>query len=80
MKIENVREAKAQLSKLIKELPKTGSVVITRNGKACAALMRITEDTDLETLALAQNKQFWKIFDAAYQQAEADGWTELDDL
>jgi antitoxin (DNA-binding transcriptional repressor) of toxin-antitoxin stability system len=80
MKIENVREVKARLSTLIKELPKTGSVIITRNGKACAALMQITEETDLETLALAQNKRFWKIFDAAYRQAETDGWTDLEDL
>jgi prevent-host-death family protein len=80
MKIENVREVKARLSKLIAELSKTGSVVITKNGKACAALMPITDDTDLETLTLAHNKRFWKLFDAAYKQAETEGWTELEDL
>ncbi|HXR36506.1 MAG TPA: type II toxin-antitoxin system Phd/YefM family antitoxin, partial [Candidatus Binataceae bacterium] len=62
MKIENVREVKARLSRLISDLPKTGSVVITKNGKACAALMPITEDTDLETLALSHNQRFWRIF------------------
>ena len=80
MKIENVREVKAKLSRLISELPKTGSVVITKNGKACAALMPITEDTDLEILALSQNKRFWRMFDAAYQRGEKEGWVELDDL
>ena len=80
MKIENVREVKAKLNRLISELPKTGSVVITKNGKACAALMPITEDTDLEVLALSQNKRFWRMFDAAYQRGKKEGWIELDDL
>ena len=80
MKIENVRAVKAKFSRLIKELPKTGSVVITKNGKACAALMPITGDTDLETLALSQNKRFWRMFDSAYERAEKKGWTDLKDL
>ena len=80
MKIETIRYAKARLSRLIKELPKTGSVVITKNGKACAALMPITEDTDLETLALSQSKRFWRIFDAAYERGEKEGWIDINDL
>jgi antitoxin (DNA-binding transcriptional repressor) of toxin-antitoxin stability system len=50
MKIENVRTAKATLNRLISDLPRSGSVIITKNGKPCAALMPITEDTDLEVL------------------------------
>ena len=80
MKIENVRAVKAKLSRLITELPKTGTVVITKNGKACAALMAVTEDTDLEVLALSQNKRFWRVFDAAYERAEKEGWVNLEDL
>lgn len=80
MKIENVREVKAKLNRLISELPKTGSVVITKNGRACAALMPITEDTDLEVLALSQNKRFWRMFDAAYERGEKEGWIKFEDL
>jgi len=80
VKIENVREVKARLNRLISELPRKGSVVITKNGKACAALIPITEDTDLEALALSQNKRFWSLFDAAYARAEKEGWVDLDDL
>ncbi len=80
MKIENVRAVKAKLSRLIAELPKTGSVVITKNGKACAALMPVTEDTDLEAIALSQNKRFWRMFDAACERAEKEGWVALEDL
>jgi hypothetical protein len=80
VKIENVRAVKAKLNRLINDLPKTGSVVITKNAKACAALMLVNEDTGLETLALAQNKGFWRLFDAAYEHAEKAGWADLGDL
>jgi len=80
VKIGDVREVKARLSRLISELPKTGSVVITKNGKPCAALMAVTEDTDLEALALSQNKRFWRMFDAAYERAEKAGWIDLENI
>ena len=80
MKIQNVRAAKANLNRLIRDLPKSGSVVITKNGKPCAALMPITDDTDLEVLALSQNKQFWKIIDAAIDRGDREGLTDLADL
>ena len=38
------------------------------------------EDTDLEALALSQNKRFWHLFDAAYESAEQEGWIDLKDL
>ena len=37
-------------------------------------------DTDLETLALSQNKRFWHVLDAAYERAEKEGWIDLKDL
>ena len=80
MKIETVTQVKAQLNRMISELPKTGSVVITRNGRACAALMAITDDTDLEVPALSQNKRWRRLFDAAAQRAEKEGWTDLAEL
>jgi len=80
VKIENIREVKMKLSRLIRELPRTGSVVITKNGKPCAALMPVTKDTDLEVLALSQNKRFWRMFDAAYERGEKEGWVDFDDL
>jgi hypothetical protein len=43
-------------------------------------LMPITEDTDLEVLALSQNKQFWKIIDAAIARGAREGLTDLADL
>jgi prevent-host-death family protein len=48
MKIETIREVKTRFSRYIKDLSKTGSVVITKNSRPCAALVPVTEDTDLE--------------------------------
>jgi hypothetical protein len=51
-----------------------------KKSKVRAALMPVTEDTDLEALALSQNRRFWRMFDAAYERAEKEGWIDLDEL
>jgi prevent-host-death family protein len=80
MKIENLREVKTRFSHYVKELPKSGSVVITKNGRPCAALVPVTEDTDLEALALSQNKRFWKLVDNAVARGNKEGFVDLTDL
>ena len=54
--------------------------MITKNGRPCAALVPVTEDTDLEALALSQNKRFWKIIDDAIARAKKEGFVDLEDL
>ena len=54
-------------------------MVITKNGRPCAVLMPVTEDTDLEIVAISQNKRFWQTYDRALRRAEQEGWTALDD-
>ena len=80
MKVENIREVKTRFSRFVKELPKSGSVLITKNGRPCAALMPVTEDTDLEALALSQNKRFWKIIDDSIARGKKKGFVDLADL
>lgn len=80
MKIENVRDVKMRFNRIIKELPKTGSVVITKNGRPCAALLPVTEETDLEALVLTHSDRLWHMFDAAIARAEKEGWSDLEDL
>ena len=65
MKIESLREVKAKLSKIVKELPAEKSVVITKNGRPCAVLFPLTEETDLESMLLAQQKIFGNCWDRA---------------
>jgi prevent-host-death family protein len=79
MKIENIKAVKARFNRIVNDLPREGSMVITKNGKPCAVLMPITKDTDLEVVALSQNKRFWRLYDAAIEKANKKGWTALDD-
>jgi prevent-host-death family protein len=80
MKIESLREVKAKLSKIVKDLPSDRSVVITKNGRPCAVLFPVTEETDLESMLLAQRKEFWQVLDRAHQEGEKKGFTRLKDL
>ena len=80
MKIQNIREVKAKLSQIVSSLATEGSVIITKNGRPCAVLMPVTEETDLELVALSQNRGFWKIFDDAVARAEREGWTPLEEV
>lgn len=80
MKIESLREVKANLSKIVKNLPSDRSVVITKNGRPCAVLFPVTEETDLESLVLSQRKDFWQMIDRAHKEGEKKGLTKLEDL
>ena len=65
MKIESLREVRNNFSEVIAALPRTGPIVVTRNGKGAALLIPIDEDTDLETLILSNSTRFWDLFDRA---------------
>ena len=54
--------------------------MITENGRPCAALVPVTEDTDLEALALAQHKRFWKLIHDAIERGKKKGFADLEDL
>jgi prevent-host-death family protein len=51
MKIASVADVKARLSAYLKE-SEEGPVVVTRNGKAVAVLLSVTDDDELERVAL----------------------------
>ena len=80
MKIESLREVKAKLSRIVRNLPSDKSVVITKNGRPCAVLFPVTEETDLESLLLAQNREFWRMFDRAHKEGEKKGFTKLEKI
>lgn len=80
MKIESLREVKAKLSKIVNELPSERSVVITKNGRPCAVLFPVTDETDLETMLLAHRKDFWQLLDRAHKEGEKKGFTKFEDL
>ncbi len=69
MKIASVADVKANLSEFVRAAD-TAPVVITRNGKAVAAIVPVGDDDDIERLLLAYSPRFRKILAAGREQGE----------
>jgi prevent-host-death family protein len=72
MKIASVADVKARLSAFLKE-SEEGPVVVTRNGKAVAVLLAVTDDDELERLVLAHSPKFQAILDKSRLQIAETG-------
>ena len=75
-----MRPIPSNASYSLEELPKTGSVLITKNGKARAVLLPVDDDTDLESLLLSQNKWLWELIDRSIAGSGKRRRTRLDNL
>jgi len=80
MKFERHREVEAKLSKIVKELPSERSVMNTKNGRPCAVLFPVTEETNLESTLLAQRKEFWRLLDRAHKEGVKKAFTGLEEV
>lgn len=80
MRTESLREVKNNLSRVIEQLPKTGAVLITKNGRTRAVLLPVGEDTDIESLVLSQNPRLWELIDRSIESGKKRGKTRLEDL
>ncbi len=67
MKIASVAEIKAKFSAYLKASEES-PVVVTRNGKAVAVLISVTDDDELERLVLAHSKRFQAMLESARAQ------------
>jgi prevent-host-death family protein len=72
MKIVSVADIKAHLSAYLNE-SRQGPVVVTRNGKAVAVLVAVTDDDELERLVLAHSPKFQALLDKSRRQIEETG-------
>src|ERR1043165_4569058 len=72
MKIASVADIKARLSAYLKET-EHGPVVVTRNGKAVAVLLAVTDEDELERLLLAHSPKFQALLDKSRRQIEETG-------
>src|ERR1700739_459721 len=72
MKIASVADVKARFSAYLKE-SQEGPVVVTRNGKAVAVLVAVTDEDELERLVLAHSRKFQAILDKSRRQIEETG-------
>jgi prevent-host-death family protein len=84
MKIASVADVKARLSAYLKE-SQQGPVVVTRNGKAVAVLLAVTDEDELERLVLAHSPKFQALLNKSRRQIEQTGgiphdvfWRELE--
>lgn len=67
MKIESVRIVRERLSEMIRSLP-GGPVIITKNGRPCAALVSLEEKTDLEAFLIAHNPRLMALMDRGLRE------------
>src|SRR5438128_6725247 len=72
MKIASVADIKARLSAYLNESLE-GPVVVTRNGKAVAVLLAVTDDNELERLVLAHSPKFQALLDKSRRQIDETG-------
>jgi prevent-host-death family protein len=72
MKIASVAEVKAHLSAFLKE-SQEGPVVVTRNGRAVAVIVAVTDEDELERLVLAHAPRFQALLDRSRRQIEETG-------
>src|SRR5438105_13200216 len=72
MKIASVADVKARLSAYLKE-SQEGPVIVTRNGKAVAVLLAVTDEGELERLVLAHSPKFQALLDKSRRRIEDTG-------
>src|SRR6266481_2722753 len=72
MKIASVADVKARLSAYLRQ-SQEGPVIITRNGKAAAVLLAVTDEDELERLVLAHSPKFQALLDKSRRQIEKTG-------
>jgi prevent-host-death family protein len=84
MKIVPVAEVKAHLSSYL-EAAASGAVIITKNGRAVAALVAVTDDEELERLVLAHSPRLRRLLDEAAARVKREGgiphdqfWAQVD--
>src|SRR5262245_42416386 len=79
MKIASVANIKARLSAYLKESQR-GPVIVTRNGKAVAVLLAVTDEDELERLILGHSPKFQRILQKSRRQIEDTGGIPHDEF
>jgi prevent-host-death family protein len=79
MKVAPLYEVKNNLSEYVRETA-AGPIVITKNGKPCAALVHLEEDQDMESFLLSHNPRFLHLLDEAHRKTQEKGGTPLSEL
>jgi prevent-host-death family protein len=78
MNIAPIADVKARFSAYV-EKTRQGPVVVTKNGRAVAVILRVQDDDDLERILLANSPKLRKILDAAEKRIQASGRVSHED-
>lgn len=79
MNIAPIADVKARFSAYV-EKTRQGPVVVTKNGRAVAVILNVTDDDELERILLANSPKLRKILDAAEQRIQATGGISHEDI
>jgi prevent-host-death family protein len=79
MNIAPIADVKARFSAYIKK-SQDGPIVVTRNGRAVAVLLNVSDDNELERILLAHSPRFQSILDQAEQRIQATGGMKHEDF
>jgi prevent-host-death family protein len=84
MKIAPIAEIKAQFSAFVKASEES-PVIVTKNGKAVAVLLGISDEDEIERLTIAYSKKLRLVLDAAEKRIQEGGgiphdalWQQID--
>ena len=69
MTIASLAEVKARFSAYI-EACKTSPIVVTKNGKAAAVLVSVTDDDELESILLACSPRFQRLLERSNREID----------
>jgi prevent-host-death family protein len=79
MKIASLADVKAKFSAYVKSTSRS-PVVITRNGKAVAAIIPLSDDEDLERLMLGYSPRLRAVLDKGQEQVRRGQSVSHEDL
>ena len=72
MKIAPIADVKARFSHYLEQCAE-GPIVVTKNGRPAAVLLRVTDEEELERLVLAHTPRFMALLDSAYARIRKRG-------
>ncbi|MFQ5789587.1 MAG: type II toxin-antitoxin system Phd/YefM family antitoxin [Acidobacteriota bacterium] len=72
MRIAPVAEVKARFSRYLEECERE-PIIVTKNGRAVAVLVAVTDEGELERLVLAHSPKFRRLLEAAESRLKKEG-------
>lgn len=72
MRIAPVADIKAKFSQYLAQ-SEEGPIIVTKNGRAVAVLVSVTDEAELERIVLAHTPRFRRLLDAAERRIRRTG-------